>query len=225
MLILGFPAGGFATNTHAVAAGPGAGCLLIDPGKEAFAGLAALIGRHRLVPGAVVLTHGHMDHTWDAVPVAEHYGVSVYVHAADRFMVGAPARGLPDDFPAHLLDGHPRAEPADLRELHGDRNTLHVGRLAVEALHTGGHTPGSMLVHVRDKGTGETALFTGDTLLRGELGRTDGPGGDRRRLQESLTRHCAGLPDSTPVLPGHGGATTLGAEREVHPWLAGGPPL
>ncbi|MDA2805667.1 MBL fold metallo-hydrolase [Nocardiopsis suaedae] len=220
MLILGFPAGEFGTNTRVVAPGPGADCLLVDPGKEAFAGLADLIGRHRLDPAAVVLTHGHMDHTWDAVPVAGHYGVPVYVHAADRFMVGAPARGLPSDFPAHLLDGHPGTEPVDLREFHGDRNSLRVGRLAVEALHTGGHTPGSVLVHVRDDGTGETALFTGDALLRGELGRTDGPGGDGRRLRASLARHCAGLPDDTPVLPGHGGATTLGGERLVHPWLA-----
>ena len=220
MLILGFPAGEFATNTYAVAAEPGAECLIVDPGKEAFGGLNDLVGRYRLEPAGVVLTHGHMDHTWDAVPVAERYGVPVYVHAADRFMVGAPARGLPDDFPGHLLDGHPGAEPADLRELRGDRGLLRFGELDVEVLHTGGHTPGSVLVHVRDGGAGEGALFTGDALLRGEIGRTDGPGGDAEVLRASLARHCADLPDRTSLFPGHGSSTTLGAERSAHPWLA-----
>ncbi|MFE3460932.1 MBL fold metallo-hydrolase [Nocardiopsis aegyptia] len=216
MLILGFPAGVFGTNTYVLAEGPGAGCVIIDPGQRSLEGLSDLVARHRLEPEAVLLTHGHMDHTWDAVPVGARYDVPVYVHTADRFMVGAPARGLPDDFPAHLLEGHPNADPSGLRAVDGDRTTVRAAGLDIEALHTGGHTPGSIVLHVQG---GESALFTGDALLAGALGRTDGPGGDERRLRSALNRHCAPLPDTTAIHPGHGDPTTLRAERRLHPFL------
>ncbi|WP_116246363.1 MBL fold metallo-hydrolase [Nocardiopsis sp. FIRDI 009] len=216
MLILGFPAGVFGTNTYVLAERPGAGCVIIDPGQRSLEGLGELVARHRLEPEAVLLTHGHMDHTWDAVPVSERYDVPVYVHADDRFMVGAPARGLPRDFPAHLLEGHPNTDPTDLREIRRDRTTVRAAGLDIEALHTGGHTPGSMILHVRGEGS---ALFTGDALLTGALGRTDGPGGDEGRLRTALAEHCRALPDTTAIHPGHGESTTLRAERRLHPFL------
>ncbi|WP_017559280.1 MBL fold metallo-hydrolase [Nocardiopsis baichengensis] len=219
MLITGFPAGGFETNTYIAAEGDGQRGIVIDPGQDAFDGLTDLIARHRLEPEAVLLTHGHMDHTWDAVPFSEHFGTPVYVHAADRFMVGAPARGLPDDVPQHLFDGHPATEPADLKELHGERNLLRLVGLTVETLHTGEHTPGSVLVHVTGTASDERVLFTGDALLKGELGLTWGSPEAADRLRAALARHCAGLPDTTRTLPGHGDTATLGEERGIHPFL------
>lgn len=216
MLVLGFPAGGFGTNTYVFAERPGAGCVIIDPGQRSAEGLGELVSRNRLTPEAVLLTHGHMDHTWDAVPVSERYDVPVYVHADDRFMVGSPASGLPRGFPAHLLEGHPNTDPSDLVEVRGRRTTIHAAGLDIEVLHTGGHTPGSVILYVRGEGHD---LFTGDALLAGALGRTDGPGGDESQLRATLGEHCAHLPDSTAIHPGHGEATTLWAQRRVHPFL------
>ncbi|WP_370013495.1 MBL fold metallo-hydrolase [Nocardiopsis sp. Huas11] len=102
------------------------------------------------------------------------------------------------------------------RALGGERSTVGAAGLSIEALRTGGHTPGSILLHVGGEGS---ELFTGDALLAGSLGRTDGPGGDERRLRSALSRHCARLPDATTIHPGHGEATTLRAQRRLHRFL------
>ncbi|GAA2224151.1 MBL fold metallo-hydrolase [Streptomyces amakusaensis] len=230
MLVLGFPAGSFETNAYVIAPGPGSGCLIIDPGQRSADGLHELITRHRLEPEAVLITHGHMDHTWDAVPVSRRYGVPVHIHPQDRFMLAAPARGLPANFPGELLEGHPCAEPADVR-LFGtgeeggsgdgsgsrDGESLVAAGLTVSAHHVGGHTPGSVVFHCAYEG--ESVLFTGDALFAGALGRTDGPGGDARALRNSLARVCGPMADATALCTGHGGTSTLGRERRVHAFL------
>lgn len=216
MLVLGFPAGSFTTNAYLLAPDEGAGCVIVDPGQRSAGRIAELVARHRLVPEAVIVTHGHMDHTWDAVPVARRYGVPVHIHPDDRFMLGAPAAGLPADFPSELLDGHPNEEPADVRLLAPDRDVLEVAGLTLHTAHVGGHTPGSVVLHCE---ADESLLLTGDALFAGTLGRTDGPGGSASRLRDGLGSVCAPLDDATVVLPGHGGTTTLGRERRLHAFL------
>ncbi|MFG2333245.1 MBL fold metallo-hydrolase [Streptomyces sp. NPDC048604] len=216
MLVLGFPAGSFGTHAYLLAPGAGAGCVIVDPGQRSAGRIAALVAEHRLVPEAVLLTHGHFDHTWDVVPVARRYGVPVHIHPEDRFMLGAPAAGLPADFPPELLDGHPDEEPEDVRPLAADRGVLRIAGLTLHSVHVGGHTPGSVVLHCADD---ESLLLGGDALFAGALGRTDGPGGSAHRLRAGLARACAPLDDATVVLPGHGARTTLGREREVHAFL------
>lgn len=217
MLVLGFPAGSFATNAYLLATGPGRPCLVVDPGQRSDAALAELVARHRLEPAAVLLTHAHMDHTWDAVPVSRRYGVPVHVHPEDRFMLGDPAAGLPDTFPRDLLAGHPCAEPSEVRDC-GESDPLpQLDGLHLTTRRVGGHTPGSVVFHCA---AGEDeVLFTGDALLAGSLGHTDGPGGDPAALRDGLARACRGLGDATAVLPGHGERTTLGHARTLHPFL------
>ncbi|WP_406863672.1 MBL fold metallo-hydrolase [Streptomyces sp. HUAS MG47] len=216
MLVLGFPAGSFGTHAYLLAPRAGAGCVIVDPGQRSAGRIAELVTEHRLVPEAVLVTHGHMDHTWDVVPVARRHGVPVYIHPEDRFMLGAPAAGLPADFPPELLAGHPNEEPADVRPFAPDRGVLHLAGLTLHTVHVAGHTPGSVVLHCE---ADVPLLLSGDALLAGALGRTDGPGGSASRLRAGLARACAPLDDTTVVLPGHGARTTLGREREVHAFL------
>ncbi|MEV5742171.1 MBL fold metallo-hydrolase [Microbispora rosea] len=217
MLILEFRAGSFETNAYVVAAGLGRGCVIIDPGQRSAAALHGLVTRHHLEPEAILLTHGHMDHTWDVLPLSERYGVPVYVHPDDRFMVAAPARGLPESFPRELLAGHPNREPSDVRPCGAPGSpVVEAAGLTIQAHHVAGHTPGSVTYYVE---SGEPALFTGDALFAGSLGRSDGPGGDAGRLRDGLSRICRPLDDATRLLPGHGGPSTLGGERRLHAFL------
>jgi hydroxyacylglutathione hydrolase len=216
VLVLGFPAGSFTTNAYLLAAGPGSGCLIIDPGQRSAKTLHELVTRHRLEPEAVLLTHGHMDHTWDALPVSRRYGVPVYIHPDDRFMLGAPAKGLPDTFPQELLAGHPNAEPSDVRPCGAGDGPVEAAGLTIHGHHVGGHTPGSVVFHCE---ADESVLFTGDALFAGSLGRTDGPGGDALLLRDSLARACGPLDDATSLLTGHGEPSTLGRERRLHAFL------
>ncbi|WP_137816128.1 MBL fold metallo-hydrolase [Gandjariella thermophila] len=218
MLLHSFPAGSFGTNCYVLATASGQACVIVDPGQDAAEPLHDIVTRYRLEPEAVLLTHGHMDHTWDVLPVCRRYGVPAYIHPDDRFMLDAPARGLPETFPQHVLAGHPNAEPASVLPLGADQRPLRLAGLSIVARHTAGHTPGSVVLECT---VDDTLLFTGDALLAGTLGRTDGPGGSEPVLRDALARICAPLDGSTVLLTGHGRRTTLAEERRLHPFLGG----
>ncbi|MFG3553430.1 MBL fold metallo-hydrolase [Micromonospora sp. NPDC047557] len=217
MQVISFPAGGFGTNCYVLAPTGGDRCVIIDPGQSAADPVAEIMRQHDLTPEAVLLTHGHMDHTWDVVPVCGRWDIPVYVPEADRFMLADPAKGLPDSFPRHVLAGHPNAEPADVRPVTRDGEEIRHAGLTLVARHCAGHTPGSTMWHCTDDEA--DYLLTGDVLLAGALGNTEGPGGSAAVLRESLHRICAPLDGATVLLPGHGGATTLAAERRQFPIL------
>ena len=216
MLIAGFPAGSFATNCYVVAPGPGAECLIIDPGQDAEPGVSELIAEHRLRPVAVLATHGHIDHIWSVAPVCGARGIPAYIHPADRALLSDPARGFPLGIGQQLFGGLTFTEPDDVIEL-ADGMTLQLAGVEFVVDHAPGHTPGSVTFRT----PGEQVLFSGDLLFAGSIGRTDLPGGDYPEILESLARVCLPLPDETEVLCGHGPATTIGAERRSNPFLAG----
>ncbi|MEV4496329.1 MBL fold metallo-hydrolase [Micromonospora arborensis] len=219
MLLLSFPAGGFGTNCYVLAAEPGGPCLIVDPGQAATAPLLRLLAEHRLDPAVVLLTHGHMDHSWCARELCADIGVPVLVHAADRFMLADPAAPLPASFPGHLLAGYPETEPERLTLLEGSADLEQAG-LRVRAHHSPGHTAGSTMFRVDPVRDGDPSLlFTGDTLLADRLGDTGLPGGSQARLESSLRRVCGPLDDNTMLLPGHGPATALGTARRTLPLL------
>lgn len=222
MLVAGFPAGSFGTNCYVVAPGPGERCIVVDPGQDAADGVEEIVRRSRLEPVAVLLTHGHVDHTWSVVPVCGAYDVPAYIAAADRGMLADPARGFPAAARAALLGGLEFREPDEVREL-PDGGTLELAGLHLSVDAAPGHTPGSVVFRLPgvDPG-GEAAaplLFSGDLLFAGSIGRTDLPGGDPEEIFRSLAGVCLSLPDDTTVLPGHGPATTIGAERAGNPYL------
>jgi hydroxyacylglutathione hydrolase len=223
MLIAGFPAGTFAANCYVVAAGPGEQCLIVDPGQDAAGGIDEIIRRYRLQPAAVLLTHGHIDHVWSVAPVCGARNIPACIHPADRALLSDPASGLWPQAGAALLRGLTFTEPDDVAEL-TDGAVLDLAGLEVTVDHAPGHTPGSVTFRLPGAGppaAAAAALFTGDLLFAGSIGRTDLPGGDYATIMDSLARVCLPLPDETVVLAGHGPQTTIGAERAANRFLAG----
>jgi hydroxyacylglutathione hydrolase len=219
VLIAGFPAGSFAANCYLLASGPGAECLIIDPGQDAEQGIDEIIERYRLRPVAVLATHGHIDHIWSVAPVCGAKGIPAYIHPDDRALLSDPGRGLALAAGQQLFGGLTFTEPADVLAL-ADGMKIELAGLQLVVDHAPGHTPGSVtfrLPGVTEPGT----LFSGDVLFAGSIGRTDLPGGDYETMLASLARVCLPLPDETVVLAGHGPQTTIGAERASNPFLAG----
>jgi hydroxyacylglutathione hydrolase len=217
LLVAGFPAGAFAANCYLVAPGPGEECVIIDPGQDAERGIEELLDRYRLKPIAVLLTHGHIDHMWSVAPVCGAKGIPAYIHPDDREMLSDPAKGLSLLAKQQFLGGMTFAEPDDVRQL-SDGAVIPLAGLEFKIGHTPGHTQGS--VTFRSDATDLDALFTGDLLFAGSIGRTDLPGGDHATILKSLARTLT-LPDETIVLPGHGPQTTIGDERRNNPFLTG----
>ena len=217
MLVTGFPAGAFAANCYLVAPAPGEECVIIDPGQDAERGIEELLGRYRLKPIAVLLTHGHIDHMWSVAPVCGAKGVPAYIHPDDRELLANPGKGLDLLLGQQLFGGMTFSEPDDVKEL-SDGEKVTLGGVDFAIGHTPGHTPGS--VTFRSGADDLDALFTGDLLFAGSIGRTDLPGGDHATILKSLARTLT-LPDETIVLPGHGPQTTIGVERRGNPFLTG----
>jgi hydroxyacylglutathione hydrolase len=223
VLIAGFPAGAFAANCYVIAPGPGAECLIVDPGQDAAPGIEEIIAEHRLHPVAVLATHGHVDHIWSIAPVCDAAKVPAYIHPADRALLTDPGKGLSAMAGRQLFGGITFTEPSDVIEL-ADGMTLDLAGISLIVDHAPGHTPGSVAFRL-GRGRAPYAdagpLFTGDLLFAGSIGRTDLPGGDYQTILDSLARVCLPLPDETIVLAGHGPQTTIGAERATNPFLAG----
>jgi hydroxyacylglutathione hydrolase len=212
LILESFPVGLLGCNCTIVVDPETRQALVVDPGDQAPDILAAL---ERLGAQAVKLvhTHAHLDHVLGTGEVAARTGADILLHQADRWLydnVELQARffGLP---------WSPTPPPPPTRELAGDE-VLAFGRREARALHTPGHTPGSLCFFVER--TGETPLlFAGDTLFRRSIGRTDLWGGSFEQLSTSIRERLFSLPDDTVVIPGHGPSTTIGAEREGNPYV------
>ncbi|RAV15824.1 MBL fold metallo-hydrolase [Mycolicibacterium sp. GF69] len=226
MFITGFPAGMLACNCYVLAPRTGADAVIVDPGQRAMGPLRQILDENHLTPAAVLLTHGHIDHIWSAQKVADMYGCPAYIHPEDRFMLTDPIK----DFGRGLIGGLASSafgalfrEPKQVVELDRDGDKVELGGVTVTVDHTPGHTRGSVVFRV-DAGIGAgpgAVAFTGDTLFRQSVGRTDLPGGSGRDLLGSIVNKLLVLDDDTVVLPGHGPKTTIGAERRTNPFLEG----
>jgi glyoxylase-like metal-dependent hydrolase (beta-lactamase superfamily II) len=186
---------------------------VIDPGYGAEGPLEEILDRHRLQPAAVLLTHGHVDHTWSVTPVCGARDIPALMHPDDRSMLTNPTAslGIPTGTP--IMGRFEWSEPDDVRELvDGETVTLAGVELVVDA--TPGHTRGSVTF------TAGSDFFSGDLLFAGSIGRTDLPGGSFEQILASLARVPLGLPDEIVVRPGHGPETTIGRERLANPFLA-----
>jgi len=181
--------------------------LLIDPGDEPQR-LQQAIEELDLTVEAILVTHCHFDHVGAVAPMARSTGAPVYcprlevpVLADIMSWVPWPGIGPFESYDAdHTVEGGERLELAGFE---------------IDVLFTPGHSPG----HVSYSIPAEQALFSGDVLFEGSVGRTDLPGGDHQRLLQSIGELLDALPDETRVLPGHMGETTLGAERRTNPFL------
>ena len=221
MLVTGFPAEAFGTNCYVVAPAPGEQCLIVDPGIGVLDTLAEVLAEHRLHPAAVLLTHGHLDHTFSVAPVCGARGITAYLHPADREMLDDPEKGLSMSIEQLFGGKLPYAPPDAVAEL-TDGATLSLAGLEVTVDHAPGHTGGSVMFRLPGAGTRwetEQVCLSGDVLFAGSIGRTDLPGGSTDTMLVSLRDKILPLADDTVVLPGHGPETTIGRERRSNPFL------
>jgi hydroxyacylglutathione hydrolase len=220
VLIRSFPAGAFGTNCYAVASGPRSECVVVDPGMDAVEPLARMLAEDGLKPVAVVLTHGHLDHTFSVLPVCDGYDIPAYLHPEDSGMLSDPARWHGPAL-APLLAGVTLPDPADVRPL-DDGAVLSLAGVELTVRHAPGHTRGSVVfsLDLGDEFDGAPGLLAGDVLFAGSVGRVDLPGGSWDAMLTSLREVVLPLEDDTVVLPGHGPATTIGRERATNPYLA-----
>jgi hydroxyacylglutathione hydrolase len=220
VLIAGFPAGPWATNCYVVATGPGSECVVVDPGKDATAGVEQVIREHRLKPVSVLVTHGHVDHMWCVAPVAGTYDATAYVHPADRHLLADPMAGMSRETAAMVLGAkYEFAEPERVEEL-VDRQSIELAGVTFTVDHRPGHTPGSITFRTPyEQDDVSEVMFAGDLLFAGSIGRTDLPGGDHQAMLRSLRDKVLTLRDDVVVLPGHGEQTSIGRERATNPFL------
>lgn len=226
MLVAGFPSAVFATNVYVVAPGPGEECVVVDPGMEVVPGVDELLREHRLRPAAVLLTHGHLDHTFSVVPVAGSRGIPAYIHPDDRELLADPMKGMGRESEQMFGGRLEWQEPEDVALL-VDGATMSIAGLEVTVDHAPGHTPGSVMFRLPGAPDSVSGLevaptqtvLSGDVLFAGSIGRTDLPGGSHDQMLDSLRDKVLPLRDDSLVLPGHGGATTVGRERVSNPFL------
>jgi hydroxyacylglutathione hydrolase len=220
VFIAGFPAGPWGTNCYVVATAPGQECVVVDPGKDAAAGVAEVVREHDLKPVSVLVTHGHIDHMWCVAPVAGSYEATAWIHPHDRHLLTDPMAGISPETAGMLLGGsYEFAEPDAVAEL-ADGQVLDLAGLQVVVDHTPGHTPGSVTFRTPYDGDDiAEVMFSGDLLFAGSIGRTDLPGGDHPTMLRSLASKVLPLGDNVVVLPGHGEQTSIGRERTTNPYL------
>ena len=212
MLVRGFPAAAFDTNCWVVAPGPGEQCVVIDPGIGVVDELDALLREHRLQPVAVLLTHGHLDHTFSVTPVCGARDVPAYIHPADRDLLADPLKGLSSQSRTMFGGKLQWTEPSDIALL-DPAAPLELAGLRFSTDFAPGHTPGSVMFQTGD------VLFSGDVLFAGSIGRCDLPGGSWEQMQASLARTVLTKHDDVVVHTGHGASTTIGRERVSNPYL------
>ena len=203
----------FATNCWIIADKPGGECVIVDPGMPDVSNTVAMIlNEHRLKPVAAIITHGHLDHTFSIVPVADGYQIPAYIHSEDRALLLHPERAHGPEFLA-TLSAMQFSEPTDVRELRHGSDVEMLG-MKFQAIHAPGHTRGSLMFTVNDE-----ILISGDVLFAGAIGRTDLPSGSSQSMQETLINKVLPLSDDLRVLPGHGPGTSIGHERKTNPYL------
>ena len=212
MFVRGFPAAAFDTNCWVVAPAEGEECVVVDPGIGVEPELDAVLREHRLKPVAVLLTHGHLDHTFSVTPVCGARGIPAWIHPGDRELLVDPMKGLSPESRTMFGGRLQWTEPDDVALL-DPAVPLELAGLSLTVDFSPGHTSGSVVFET------ERTMFSGDLLFAGSIGRTDLPGGSWGQMQESLSRVVLSRDDEVVVHCGHGPSTTIGRERRTNPFL------
>ena len=187
-------------------------CVIIDCGAftdDEQNAIADYIETEGLRPVHLIATHGHLDHNFGNKMVFDRYGLGVEVASADVAMIGNARR--------HAMTFYHFDLGYDLPPVGGtiaDGDIIGFGSHCLEVISTPGHSAGSVCLYCKE----EDVLFSGDTLFRFSIGRTDMAGGSMMRIIQSL-RRIAQLPDDTMVYPGHGNTTTIGYELSFNPFM------
>lgn len=182
--------------------------VVVDPGEDAPVILQTL-EENGLSVAAILLTHTHFDHVGAVAPVAKATGAPVYCPELEKHVLADIMAFVP-------WPGFGPFESWDAEHTVKGGERLQLAGFDIDVIFTPGHSPG----HVTYSITEARALFSGDVLFQGSVGRTDLPGGDHMTLLRSIAGLLEAHPDETQVFPGHMGVTTLGAERATNPFLS-----
>ncbi|MEW6686892.1 MAG: MBL fold metallo-hydrolase [Candidatus Edwardsbacteria bacterium] len=180
-------------------------CAIIDPGAEPER-ILQVVRKNKFNPVYIINTHGHIDHIGGNHKIKEETKAEILIHSKDASMLTRPDKNF-----SLFIAQWVTSPPADRLIKEGE--IIKIGSLSLEILHTPGHSPGSITLKVGG------AIFCGDTLFAGSIGRTDLPGGSEKILLQSIKEKLLTLPDDTIVYPGHGQNTTIGEERKFNPFL------
>ena len=210
----------FETNCWILALGTGQECIIVDPGMakpNLVKEIEEKVSDLNLKPVAVLITHGHLDHTFSVLPLTKQVPMRTFITGADRFLLtdpmGALDRGGVSEQFLKAFGMEKFKEPDEVVELE-DFLTFEIAGMQVTSIFAPGHTRGSVIFTVDDQ-----QLISGDVLFAGSIGRTDLPTGSANEMRKTLRDRILTLPDGLNVLPGHGGQTTIGTERVRNPYL------
>jgi glyoxylase-like metal-dependent hydrolase (beta-lactamase superfamily II) len=204
--VRGVVVGLFRENCYVIGSRRTGEAICVDPGDEVHE-IRALARDMGVTITKIVCSHGHLDHLMAVRELKAATGAPFLVHQADLPLV----RSLPAS--AQMMLGRPVPPCPDPDAFIADGDDLEVPGISLRALHTPGHTPGSICLY------GGGMLFSGDTLFQGSIGRTDLPGGSFDQIMSSILTRLLDLPPETIVRPGHMDATTIGAERANNPFI------
>lgn len=180
--------------------------VLVDPADQAK-DLIAAIEQMKLKPAAILLTHGHFDHIGAVGSVAAHFQIPVYAGTDEADML--------QDADLNLSGQLGTPMTVKVNRFLADQETFTVAGFAFKVFHTPGHTKGGVCYYIE----ADAVLFSGDTLFRDSIGRTDLPTGNMSALVRSVQNLLAVLPDETAVYPGHEAETSAGHEKKYNPYL------
>jgi len=207
MIIKLLTVGPFAANCYIVGSTSTNQGMIIDPGADAGT-IMRTVQQTGLSISIIVITHAHMDHVGAIREVQQKTNAKFAVHEAEKgFVFSTPMRMLTS------LGVSPVKSPPRPDRLVKDGDLIDIGDLHFEVLYTPGHSSGGICL------LGHGVVFSGDTLFKLGIGRTDFPGMSHERLMNSIREKLMVLPDETIVYPGHGPATTIGDERRGNPFL------
>jgi glyoxylase-like metal-dependent hydrolase (beta-lactamase superfamily II) len=207
MILETFPVGPLQCNCTILGDEQTGEAIVIDPGEE-VGRIQKRLAAHGLRLKQILVTHGHIDHVGGALKLKRLTGAPIYLNEGDLEQLA-----LMQEQATWLGVETPETAPPD--ESLVDGMTVGLAACPAQVLHTPGHTQGSVSLHFAPL----KLLVAGDTLFAGSIGRTDLPGGNYEQIIDSIHTRLLALPDETKVVPGHGPASTIGAERRSNPFL------
>jgi hydroxyacylglutathione hydrolase len=205
------PAGPIQTNAYLLTEAALGEAVLVDAPEDIWSQVEPILKKEGCTLRELWLTHGHWDHTQGAAEIVRRTGATVFAHRADRPLIETPEVMRPLIIPGIVV------EPVKVDRWLEDGETHTALGKEVRISHVPGHSAGSLMFHFPKA----AAAFAGDALFRGNVGRTDLPGGDAELLEKSIRSRIYTTPDETTVFPGHGGSTTVGEERAGNPYVRG----
>ena len=189
-------------------------CVIIDCGAyydDERKAITDYISSQGLKPCRLLATHGHWDHNLGIDTIYQTYGLQVEAAKEDEFII----TDIPRNFQS-IIGAPLRREYPSVGRFFAPNEVIRFGNHSLQVLKTPGHSPGSVVFYCAEEHT----AFTGDTLFRMSVGRTDFEGGSYEDLMNSLANVLAKLPDETTILPGHGPQSTIGYEKKYNPYMA-----